>query len=134
MEKYVVHWCLDNIVPFRYLSKRSCLLIAYEDLVIYPEKTIERIIDYCGFSYDTKRKMMKNINKPSGSTIWSEPETIDMIFQSNSEALISGWRDKVSSKDIDKCFDIIEHFGIDLYSRDSDLPNKKYNIHIVEKT
>lgn len=131
LEKYVLQWCLDNMVPFKNFANYSWLLISYEDLVQAPQKTIRNISNYCGFSIKEREAMLSRIGVPSKSIQYSEENKINLIRNNDTESLISGWRQKVSRNEIKNCFNILDEFGSDLYVRNSDMPNLKYSKYMT---
>tara|TARA_B100000315_G_scaffold259477_1_gene315699 strand:- start:109 stop:1152 length:1044 start_codon:yes stop_codon:yes gene_type:complete len=127
LERYILSWCLDNIVPIQYFRKRHWLLVSYEDLVWNSELTLQTITEHFGLGY--LKKMKQNLNLPSKSSDMCDRETIEMIRRGDKKFLVSRWRKEISEKDIDRCFSILKYFDIDLYCRESDLLNPKYDIY-----
>ena len=124
LEKKVLDWCLQNLPPLKFLDRSRWLCLHYEDVVLEPAATIDRLADFLGLV--DKEKMRRQANVASRSTSSSEPETQRFLAQAPSDHdrlyLINRWRSKVSREEEGRAFEILRRFEIDLYEPDEDLP------------
>ena len=123
LQKYVLNWALENLVPIRMLpDKPEWIHISYEDLTLFPEKTIvqlARVLDLANLD-----AMMKKIKRPSRSTRkFSTGQKKYMISSHNHDYLIKSWRKEISDEDERSAFKILEKLGITIYRYSQFLPN-----------
>ncbi|MCA9188450.1 MAG: hypothetical protein KDA99_22635, partial [Planctomycetales bacterium] len=123
LERRVLDWCLENLPMLRQLPQHPhWLFVSYEDLMTH---TVEVIDVLCQrLELTDRERMLARIRRPSRSTRReSTPERKRMIRRGDRQQLRSSWRQHVSDQQVDACFQLLERFGIDLYSRDSDMPD-----------
>ena len=123
LQKYVLNWALENLVPIRMIpDKPDWIRISYEDLTLFPEKTIvqlARVLDLANLD-----AMMKKIKRPSRSTRkFSTGQKKYMISSHNHDYLIKSWRKEISDEDERSAFKILEKLGITIYRYSQFLPN-----------
>lgn len=122
--KYVLRWILENLVPFKFfLSKKrkNCFFLSYEELVTKPLDCINYLANNCALD---KNKMIKYLGIPSATTL---KKFITDIYGPNSP-LINKWKEKVCNKTVKDCYDLINDFGILLYSENSLFPREDFSI------
>jgi hypothetical protein len=124
LQKKVLDWCLQNLPPLRFLDRSKWLCLYYEDVVLDPAATIERLADFLGLV--NKEKMLRQANVASRSVSWSDPETQRFLAGASSSNdrsyLINRWRTKLSPEEERQAFEILGRFEIDLYEVGKDLP------------
>lgn len=123
LERHVVSWCLDATVVLNELKVKSWLLVCYEDLVVRPEWVVAQLSEH--FQLTGANVMLSRIGVPSASSHLSDDTVVEAI--SNPETryqLISRWRSEIEPGMAERCFGILEAFGIDLYDQDGDEPTR----------
>jgi hypothetical protein len=123
LQKYVLNWSLENLVPIRMIpNKPNWIYISYEDLTLFPEKTIlqlAKVLDLANID-----AMMKKIKRPSRSTKrFSTGQKKYMISSHNYDYLIKGWKKEISDEDERSAFKILEKLGITIYQYSQFLPS-----------
>lgn len=125
LEQWALQWSLDQLMLFRLIKKnqKNVTIISYEQLILEPEK----VFDYLGKKLNLTKtdKIIKNMNVPSPSTTTVRR---DFISKSNKEQKISSWRKKIKHNEAVRIFKIIDAFGIDYYTLQTNLPINKYLI------
>lgn len=125
LERFVCQWCLENIVPLKSIEELEAVLrVSYEELVIRPEAVFERLGSVLGVS--NIGRMMDKVQTPSKTTDSSSENTVQRIKRHDSDYLITKWREKVSQREINRAFQILDVFGIDCYRKGTPLPTDEY--------
>lgn len=123
LEKYVLNWCLESLVPFHTLQRRpQIVLISYEESVLKPESMADYLAEK--LALDHGAAMKKDMSHPSRTTKFTHTNTKSINWHTK----LQQWQNNVPADLQDRCFDIVERFGIDLYSRSSVMPAKKYQL------
>lgn len=120
LECFVVSWCLENYWFFHLYNANllplNVIPVRYEDLILYPEKTIKAICDKTGLRFS--KDMLSLLKTPSSGIVHSTQETKDQIVSGNKNYLLNRWKSDVdestanSIKDILACFEIT-HYSLD---------------------
>lgn len=124
-EKFVLEWCLDNIIPLEEMKNTDeFLTVTYEELVLETEK----FIDWFSSAYDLEAKdeMMEKVTSPSKTSDSSNSETREKIQSGDNMYLVKKWQSEYSKEEIKELFEIVEKFGISAYRADRLLPEKKF--------
>jgi len=122
LEKFVVEWCLDNIIPLN-VSKtnKRILVLTYEEVVLKPMEVFNQL--YQRLNLENLDKMISKIKIPSKVTDSSTEKTKKKIQDGDSNFLISKWKNEISKEKEKNLLLILNKFGIDTY---------KYN-HLLAK-
>lgn len=125
LERRIVDWALENLVPLRLLPERlDWLFIGYEDLICQTPK----VLDYLAaeLRLDNRKAMAKQVVRPSRSTRGaSSVERQGMIQTRNQDGLLDSWQARIDDDDLRGCFRVLDRFGIDLYRPDSSRPDHR---------
>lgn len=117
LEKHVLEWCLENLVPLRKWREKPWVTVSYEKLVTEPEQTAKRLCRELDLpNWET---MVEVIKKPSYSTTWSSQRS---ILTEGPEARLSSWKKKIDEDMIRRVDCILDSFEIDLYKADDHFP------------
>lgn len=123
LEKYVLNWCLESLIPFHTLQKKpQIILISYEESVLKPENMAAYLSEKLGLNNCSAMK--KGMSLPSRTTKFTHADVGSINWHNK----IQQWEKSVPNNLRNRCFDIIERFGIDLYSRSSLMPLEKYQL------
>ncbi|MGM0370215.1 MAG: sulfotransferase [Bacillota bacterium] len=130
LEKFVIGWCLENLGLLRRVQKlegkTDFIFLTYEDLLLNPAKVINYLRDK--LQLEDLDKMLAQVNVPSSTVKYSDDKTKDNFKSStyDKEFLLKKWKKGVSEKEEKEIFEIINHFGINIYKVDSFMPEEKY--------
>lgn len=123
LEKHVLEWCLENLVPLRKWPEKSWVTVSYEKLVTEPEQTAKRLC--CKLSLRNWGKMVEVIGKPSYSTTWPSQKS---ILTKGPEARLSSWKKKIDEDMVKRIACILDNFEIDLYKADDLFPKHEFDL------
>jgi len=122
--KYILRWTLENIALLRFfLSKerKNFFFLSYEELVTKPINCINYLSHNCALD---KYKMIDYLGIPSATTMKNFSSD---TYGPNSQ-LIKKWQEKLDNKTITDCFNLINSYGISIYSENSLLPKEDFLI------
>ncbi len=118
LEKFIVSWCLENYVFIRSYQEgnlpSNVFPVFYEDLVVAPEKTIMDICDKVKVKYN--KKMLNILDVPSSGIVHSTSKTGEQIIAGNRDYLVNRWSKEIDSNSKIQIKEILDSFGIKLYS------------------
>lgn len=122
MEKCVLNWTLENLVPFNFTKTQRFIFISYEETV----QNSTQIMRYLAEELSLKNisGMIKKHNEPSNSSKLSTNEIREKI--KNNENIIGSWRKKISKEDEKRLLAIPEFFNIRAYEVGKDMPSNEY--------
>lgn len=116
-EVFTADWCLANKYVLEHKNNNiKWLTVSYEELVINPQKTLNRIIKEWGLDKDISKIDFK---KNSSTTKKDSPE--------NGISRINHWQRKLSIHQIRRMKKVLEYFEINTYSADRAEPKGIYN-------
>ncbi|MCA9263644.1 MAG: hypothetical protein KDA60_07330, partial [Planctomycetales bacterium] len=123
IERRVLDWALENLPLLSRLPNCShWLYLGYEDLLTRSESIIDALARE--LDLPAKNRMLSRLDLPSRSTAReSASDRKQLIKQRDRQQLVGSWQAKVTEADVRAAFDVLEHFGIDLYRPDSPLPD-----------
>jgi Sulfotransferase family len=107
--KQILHWCLTHYVPFKQFRRGEIHVIAYEHLCERREQEIRRLFAFVGREFDPRA--LEASSKPS-ATITQESAVV------RNADLVSGWQAKICPAQRRRACEIMEVFGLKLYSDD----------------
>lgn len=116
-EALVAEWCLTNLIPLKHPDNNiKWLTINYEEFVLNPEKTVNRILQSWGLEYDLSTI---NFNKDSATTKKDSPDlTIERL---------SNWKNHLNDKQIESMGNVLNYFNVKCYSESNPFPEKIFN-------
>lgn len=124
LQKKTLDWCLQNLAPLKFLDRSRWFCIHYEDIVMNPEITLDKLSAFLFLA--EKEKLHKQYFLPSNSTTQSAKETLEYLEKNlntdNRRFLINKWHKKVSQAEEEQVFEILHKFGIDIYDFGKDEP------------
>jgi hypothetical protein len=112
VEKFVLEWCLDNVVPYRaWIDKpEQWSFVTYEELMLKPRSSLVRLGHE--LSFPVTGRMNKLAGIPSSSTTIQRRES---LAASHAPDWLVRWRQDVDESLDDRAFEIVAQFGIRLY-------------------
>ncbi|MGO9021237.1 MAG: sulfotransferase [Syntrophobacteraceae bacterium] len=128
LEKRILEWCLDNIVPWKIVTTRphEWLVMTYEELLLSPDQSLRLIADNLGLvHFDRLRQVM---TRPSASTHNSH---VKLVRSSDPVSLVQKWRPSVSVEMEKQAYAIIQEFGINAYEYGAYVARDEF-LHFLE--
>lgn len=116
-EKLAAIWCLDNLIPLTQNNHNKWISITYENLMLTPEKTFNRL--NITFTDDMKQKFYK----PSSTTKKGSPINNDKSSIVNQ---LSYWKKKLNPQQIESILNIVEAFKLNTIYNDDIYPLVNY--------
>jgi hypothetical protein len=127
LEKHVLNWGLENLVPARLLPERPhWLYVSYEESTLVPEQTVQKLASALELK-DTAR-MLDKVRIPSRTSGLSTRRTRQLIKQGAAESLVSKWRTEISIAEERRCFEILAPLGVSLYGQGEDSPTASRDV------
>jgi len=121
LDRFVLNWALENLVPLRLLPDRShWTYISYEATVLDPEAVLVRLAD--ALDLDDVDAMRRSIARPSRSSGLSTDDRRGLIEAGDRPALLASWRRHVEAGDERRAMAALDRLGLDLYRPGEDLP------------
>lgn len=125
-EKGILSWCLQNYPPLKNPDRMNWATVSYEELVMNPEPVINHLAK-C-IDLPNPKKILLKIDRPS-STVYKSDEKTKVFFKQASTQeerfwLVSKWKNKVTEKQEELAFKILEAFKIDAYTFGKFLPSQ----------
>lgn len=112
-------WCVNNVeILHRPDLEEETILVYYEDLLLYPARELERLLDRLNLSHNTEEALQRmNFRRPSLTNHRADfsPDPQRQLTKAI-EAIAPGRRTKVQS--------VLDHFNFKLYAADDPLPKK----------
>jgi hypothetical protein len=114
LERFVLNWTLENIVPMQLLDDRPrWTFLSYEQCVVEPHSVVRQIAR--GLGLDDIDAMDEAVRSASRSTGLSSDLTVRGIRARDAELLVGGWRQTVDPEQEKRLMRIVERFGINRY-------------------
>lgn len=115
-EVLVATWCISNLIPLRHeANNKEWITINYEELVMNPHDTIQRVLQAWQISND-----LSSINfiKDSFSTKKDSPSDV--------KKRITNWQSHLTSDQKDRMGRILDYFEVTEYSKENPFPVKTF--------
>lgn len=127
LERGVLDWCFQNAVPLR-AATRDWLVVTYEQLVMEPDVVIGRLAER--LELPDVARMKAHVTEASAVTRQSDAEAKKLLAgdgdRDDRRRLIERWRSKVNPEEEQLALEILDCFGIDVYTAGNDLPIQTY--------
>ena len=131
LQKGIVSWCYENLIPINHMDKKDWLVVSYEELLLNSEKVCETMADFLLFEH--LDKMLAALNTPSANISMSKKDTLDILKDPDEirrkQCLVKKWKTRISAEEEKECFNILELFGLDIYHYDRFISDDKYLLH-----
>jgi hypothetical protein len=110
-------WCLNNAYPLLHAGNdRDWTTITYEEMVLRTEDTLAKV--FREWKMPIPAQALEIARRPSRSTRSGSP--VD-----DPEALLSGWRKKLSMDQQERIINLVKRVGVDLYDLEL-MPHRSY--------
>ena len=115
-EILTANWCLVNKIPVEHpFNTIKWITVTYEEFILEPEKTFERLEREWGKNLNIDRI---NFNKSSFTSVEE--------VKAKSEKQLTKWKTQLTTSQIKKMLKVLTYFDIKLYT-EQPLPTKKFN-------
>jgi hypothetical protein len=126
LERGMLDWCLQNAVPLRD-AQPDWVVLSYEQLLLDPRPLIERMV--AALELPDAGAMLARIDVPSRTVNKSDRRTARALDEPRSASrnrfLLEKWREKVDAREERRLMEILERFGIDVYTPGDVLPSER---------
>lgn len=122
LEKFVLDWCLENLVPSRLWQSSSWLTVSYEALVRDPLAACQRICSRLDLP-DIDR-MVQVASLPSPSATKNSRRDIE---ERGAQSRLDAWRREIDLADLAKISRILDTFQISLYNVQSQYAQAEFD-------
>lgn len=123
LEKHVLNWVLQNLIPLKSNYKNKWLTLSYEELVLKPREIINFLAER--LQLDNKEGMYEKIDEPSKTTK-SEKNKIASSKENRVNYLIHKWYEECSEEEKKNINIILDKFEIKCYNANEILPTDGY--------
>lgn len=131
LQKGTLAWCLENLIPLKYSETSDWLFMTYEEILLNPVKSCKTMATK--LALPDIEKMHMAVDLPSVNINMSAKDTHNILQDDNSERrrlkLVTKWKEKVTESDKKACSDILDLFGLDVYSPNSFVAHDRYLHH-----
>lgn len=111
LEKYVLEWCLENLVPLRLIDEGKIPVYFFEDIVTQPEMTSRKICD--DLHLEEPNEMVKIISNPRRT---ATPNSSREILTMGPESRVRAWESQIGDGELEKVQRILDCFDVKHYS------------------
>lgn len=115
ISKLLFQWCVLHHIPLKQLKKGDSKIVFYENLLLYPEKTLSDIFSFIGERFN-KKQILKNVQKPS-VTNYRKTD-----FNVNPRDNIQKWQKSFTKSEIEKAQELIKRFELDYLHNNDGFP------------
>jgi len=128
LQKYILNWCLENIVPLKFAGCAGLLTVTYEELVLNKGDMLRMLRER--LDLNAKSRMDRNYELPSSTSTFSTLQTLGMLTDRQAltaerkRHLVGDWKRGVSREDEADAYRVLEAMGIDAYHPEWLLPNR----------
>ncbi len=120
LPRFVLGWCIENLPLFHDLAANPPTVF-YEDLVLDPDGTIDRLGRLCNVTPTLKMRSMLGQASLSVRGL-SDTAARNAIARGNAHALVGRWREHLSDKDLEGVRVVLDAFSGCPYGVDETLP------------
>lgn len=118
LQQYVLNWALENLTPLRLLPQRPAWHhISYEELTLYPERTLERLATTLQLNDTGRMKAQLGLASRSSKSLNTTLDATD-----GAHARLQKWKKRISDKEEKTACAILDKLELDLYTYGSVLP------------
>jgi hypothetical protein len=114
LDRFVLDWALENVVPLRLLPSRpEWTYVSYEECVLDPETTLTRLS--AALDLRDLDRMLERVARPSRSSRISQVDRASLLATNETRGLVERWKDSVNDADECRAMSILSSFGITTY-------------------
>jgi hypothetical protein len=127
LQRGVVSWCYENVVPLTSASP-STLFVTYEELVLNPVRSCDLLT--ARLQLTDRDAVLRGFGRPSANITMSSAETLAAMGhpdeQQRRRQLVTRWQPKLAPADVVATAEILDLFGLDVYRADGALPARRF--------
>jgi len=121
LQKMVLEWCFENVIPLRLIGDSPWLSFTYEEMIARPEKVTCMLAQR--LSLPDPELMASKISSPSKNALSASRE---MISRKGPRSILGRWMKELSAGEArEAMMPLHEIFELHAYSFDSPFPNEK---------
>jgi hypothetical protein len=125
LERGLVSWCYENIVPLRHRDFDG-LLISYEEMVVNPLRSCDLLLERLRFRH--REAMLAAFDQPAANIEMSKTVTRSTFAEADGRKrrayLVTKWLNRVTAAECAAVSNILELFGIETYTADDPMPHQ----------
>jgi hypothetical protein len=112
LEQIIFQWCVFLLVPLGQLDPNERLVVAYENLLLDPDREVARLLRYLGAAHDGAG-VAGAVHTPSSTNYRNRNVVRDQ------ERMVSGWKSDLTAGQIERGQRLLSLFGMEgLYDAD----------------
>ena len=127
LQKGIVSWCYENFIPLKHADFDG-LIVSYEELVLNPVRSCDLFLDRLQF--DDRPAMLAAFGTAAANISMSSDDTFKVMTNTDQRVratgLVSRWVQKVSAEERRQVTEVMDLFGLDVYSGECVLPHHRY--------
>lgn len=120
--KAVLNWIIESWIPLCEASP-AIPRLSYEELVVGREQIVRDVFRY--FELDEVERALTLLDRPSGSSRMSTSSAQQAISAGDTSRILGRWLDQTDADERRRGQEILDLFGVDLYSMDDPMPRRK---------
>jgi hypothetical protein len=124
LERGIVSWCYENLVPLRHRDF-DALFVTYEELVVNPIRSCDLLLERLRFR--DRDAMLAAFDRPAANIEMSKTVTRSMFADTDEQTrrayLVTKWLQRMTSAEQAGVSMILDLFGIDTYTADDPMPH-----------
>jgi hypothetical protein len=122
LDRFVLDWALENVVPVRLLPDRpDWTFVSYEECVLHPEATLVRLAE--ALELGDPDRMLERVARPSRSSRISKVNVGHLLATGEPRRMVERWKETVNDADEHSAMSILTAFGITTYTEGSATAN-----------
>jgi hypothetical protein len=122
LERHVLNWCLENLLPLQRWQSSNWFTISFERLVGFPHESAARIVRFAQAGVEAD--VLTALSRPTRTTSRSSKGS---IATSGPESRIEAWRSQVGPDDIRRVGKLLAMFEVDLYNPNETQPLQAFD-------
>jgi len=125
MQRAVVSWCYENLIPLRSPSP-EWLVVTYEELVLNPEQSCDLLLRRLQFL--DRDAMLAAFERPAVNIRMSHTQTLDAMKSEDASErrrrLVKKWLERVTPRQVAEAQAVLDAFGLDAYRAEAALARR----------
>lgn len=117
LQKGMVAWCYENLVPLKHSNPTTWLVITYEEIVLNPVKSCRLMFERLRLT--DLNALIVSVDEPASNIVMSDAGTRALMKGPDDTrrrlGLVRKWTTKVRPEEERQAFDVMDLFGLDAY-------------------
>jgi len=128
LDRKILDWCFENLVPLRFSDRSQWLTISYEELLLNSRKMCELMAKE--LLLDDLPALFASVDEPAANITMSKKETLTILKDPDEEKrkknMVTKWRKSVSVEKERQTMQILSLFDLDTYTADRYIANTPF--------